>query len=738
MSMGLPLRRFVVGLAALAVLLYVFALYTGFGRTPPILTSARELPPEPADEADAADLPGEVGTIMGVGVDRVERTQFFHTDENGRVDREFGFERLLHEKGNWWEIAHPYMRLFLSKLRCDVMADLGKVQVDAATRRPMPKDATFSGNVVIHVIPVDPNDPWECFIHLDHVGFLVEKSLFSTSGPVRFLSRSARLTGSGMELIYDQARSRLELLRIFDLESLRLRSSEFGAVADIASQPSNSGGPEVASATRSQKGESRTEAAAEGYRCVLRGNVTIETPDRTVVARNLLSINNIFWSPSKNPDEEGTESTASQPVPFADSNALDTSVSSHLALDSVPDHLFDIAVTCDRGFVIAPKGSPTAFSEPASSLVVASARKAAGQSASLEGPEGPGARDERPVAIPPHRQHVAAQRIDFDYATTNTTLAGPVEMTFHVDPNGLTGAPAGAKPMPMTVTAQEAVRFLAESNQIVLKGGCEVALHRSEPNLSHEYALTAPRFTLDLIKDPNTTNQVAASVRRFLADGGPVELRIQRRDPNRLLGWIRLNASQLQYQADPREFTAFGPGTLTIHNAVAMDPKADPNQLGLGRPCYAFLSNFDVLTYSAAASRIVAEARSQQLLLDYFPLDEGQYDRAVSTAGERDGGARHIQVVTGHVEASLKEAADGRMELASLTASKGIDFEDEESHFVGSDLFYDHAQGLVTVKGNSTQSCYLNGALVDEIEMNVRTGDLRFEPVAPSILQIPR
>ena len=404
----------------------------------------------------------------------------------------------------------------------------------------------------------------------------------------------------------------------------------------------------------------------------------------------------------------------------------------------MPDKLFDIAVTCDRGFVIAPEGSSTAFKDPGSSLVVASAGEAALRPASLERPEGQGTSGERPVAIPPDRQHATAQRIDFDAAATNTTLVGPVDMMFHIDPNGLTGAPAGAKPMPMTVTAQEAVRFLAQPNQIVLEGGCSVALRRSEPNLSHEYALTAPRFMLDLVKDPNAANQAAVGVRRFVTEGGPAALHIQRRGPDGLLGWTRLNASQLQYQADPREFTALGPGTLTIHNAVAMDPKADPNQLGLGRPCYAFLSNFDVLRYSTAANRIVAEARSQQLLLDYFPLDDGQYDPGVSTSIDRVAGPRHIQAVAGHVEASLREAADGRMELASLTASKGIDFEDEKTHFVGSDLFYDHARGLVTVKGDSTLPCYLNGALVDEIEMNVKTGGLRFEPVAPSILQIRR
>ena len=134
-------------------------------------------------------------------------------------------------EGNQWEITKPYMRLYLEKFVCRVTADSGTVLLDDAFGRPMPTDAKFIGNVVIHITPTDPNDPWECFIHLDDVGFLAEKSLFSSTGAVRFLSRAVRLTGTGMELVYDAPRSRLELFRIFDLDSLRLRSSEVKAVS---------------------------------------------------------------------------------------------------------------------------------------------------------------------------------------------------------------------------------------------------------------------------------------------------------------------------------------------------------------------------------------------------------------------------------------------------------------------------------------------------------------------------
>jgi hypothetical protein len=704
--MGLNVRKIVVGVVALGVLLGVFVLYTRVSETP-ALTDARELLPDVVDDANVpAD--DEVGMIAGVGIGRVEQTQFLHTNEQNRVDREFGFEELLHRQGDQWEITRPYMKLFLPQFRCDVTADRGKVQLQTAFGQPVPSDADFSGNVVIHILPSEPNNPWECFIHLDNVEFLAEKSLFSTLGPVRFLSRNAQLTGKGMELLYDQASSRLDLFRIFHLDRLRLRSSAFGSVAHIASPPQDSGKSAGPSAAKPGQPVADPNTGNGCYQCVFRGNVMIHTPDRTVVARDLLAIHNIRWAGAEASGRKDSQPNPSGPPAFSKHEALDTSPSAHLALDSIPDDFFDVGVTCDGGFAITPAGATSKSVDP-------------GKTASVES-SGVAAQE---AVIPPERQHATARRIDFDSSTTSTTLGGPVEMMFLVDPNAPTAGQTDGAPLPMTVTAQESIRFLAASKQVLLEGGCTVTLHKSEPNLRYEYTLTAPRLTLDLVTDPNRAGEAAVSVRRMVAAGGPVALRILKRGPDKLLGWTKLDASELEYTTDPREFTAIGPGVVTIHNAEAVGAPADPNQISLRQPCYAFLSHFDVLKYSAATSRVVADDASQQLLLDYFPLTDGKY-------------GRHIQMVAGHIEGSLKEAAPGRMDLASLTASQGIDYEDERSHFIGSTLFYDNGTSLVTVKGDNVLPCYLNGALVDEIEINLKTGRIKAQIPTASVLQVRR
>ena len=295
--MGMTLRKLVVGLVALAALIGVFLLYTRTNRTPPIIADVAKRAPMPVPDANAqAEDTG--GTVLGIDIGRVEQTRFLHRNEHNQVDRDFGFEQLLHQQGNQWEITQPYLKLFFPSFRCEVTANRGKVQVDAMYSQLVAGDARFSGNVVIHIAPAEPNAALECFIHLDDVEFLAAKSLFSSAGAVRFLSRRAQLTGTGLELLYDGARSRLELFRIFDLDSLRLRSRDLGSVADLT-PPRRPAGPastpSPAAGQKAKEGGSETPPA-DRYQCIFHRNVAIEMPDRLVTTREDLVIHSILWS----------------------------------------------------------------------------------------------------------------------------------------------------------------------------------------------------------------------------------------------------------------------------------------------------------------------------------------------------------------------------------------------------------------------------------------------------------
>ncbi len=722
--MSLNRRKLTIGLVVLGALFLVYLAYTRLGGAARIDLTAQDPLPAALWAESALQSDSNTPKIGDVEVRTVTQTQFVHLNENGIPDRDFGFDTLLHKEGDQWEITKPYYSLFMPSFRCDVTADRGQVQCETAFGRPIPSDATFTGNVVIHVIPNEPNDPMEIFIYLDDVAFIAERSLFSTSSPVRFVSRIGQLVGRGMELVYDEGRNRLELFRIRKLESLRLRSAALGPLSNVTGRGKSPGGestePADANTVVLDAAGAPAGAASPYYECVFWKNVRIETPQQIVLARQRLAINNILWSggktalldePSAAAAPSTTAARAAEPnepetAPYPGPKALDTTPSRFLAFSALPESSFDIIVTCEGGFVVGPKGIGTDAPEPNDLTEVA----------------------ERPapaVAVDPNHQTVSADRIDYDAVTSDAALAGPVQIGFLLDPNGLTGRDAQVELMPVTITAQKAVTFHAAANQIQLEGDCVVTLEWAEPEFTYEYVLTAPTLTLDLVEDPNASGG-QMTLRHVRAEGGPISLRGLRKAGDELVGWVKLDGSRLDYDVRDRGFLLTGPGMMSLHNVAAAEPagpEVDPNEFSLRRPCYALMSGFDRLTYSASTQRIVAES-AERIQLGYIPiLRDGSYGPAVNADA-------------GHIEILLAQTPEGRTELATVIASRGITYEDETQRFAGSTLTYDHAKGLIRVTGDAEQPCSFNGALVNEIEMDVATGNLKMQIQAPSTLQI--
>lgn len=674
-----------------------------------------------ARDGELSEPGADMGRIGGVGIGGIRQTHLFHTDHTGRIDREFGFEALLHTERDQWAITNPWMRLFLGDVNCRVTADRGELELDTAFDRPSPDDATFSGNVVIHIYSADPNDARDLFIYLDDVAFIAEHSLFSTSGAVRFVSHSAQLRGRGMELLYDESRSRLELFRIKDVESLRLRSEEFASLSDATARSdrptdADAEGPD---GPVDRGGAAQVDAhASDYYECVFHRNVTISTPEQEVTARDRLVIGNILWSGAgRHKRETDPNSVAAMPpvaepneLPYPGPRAMDTRPSPSVALEAIPESFFDVVVTCDGGLVVAPKGSRSL--EPdlgAVGLEKISLRTDANE----------------PPVVDPNRQRLLAHRIDFDVPTTNLMLTGPVSMAFALDPNDLAGRDPDVAWMPVTISAQDSVQFIAATSRIQLDGNCIVTVQQSDPDFDYEYILTAPMLAVDLSEDPNAPSGTRKiGLARFEAAGGPVVARVLRREDEELTGWVELHSLRLDYEDDEKLFAVTGPGEIRLHNGQEPQTPIDPNEFSLRQPCFAFLTGFDSLTYSAQTNMIVADAADRQILLDYFPQIDGGYDK------------RHVQADAGRIEIVLTEDESGRTDLLSLTASQGIAYEDPVNRFNGAVLFYDHPQTLVAVNGDAHQSCSFNGAAVDRILMNLTTGATKAEVLGPSTIQL--
>ena len=117
--MTLNPRKIVIAVLVLGVLVLIYLAYSRFGAGERIDLSTRdrfgaEIPasrPDLGEDDDTATGPVTPGTIR--------QTFFRHKDETGAIDREFGFDELLRQEGNQYEITKPYMRLFTPQFRCE-------------------------------------------------------------------------------------------------------------------------------------------------------------------------------------------------------------------------------------------------------------------------------------------------------------------------------------------------------------------------------------------------------------------------------------------------------------------------------------------------------------------------------------------------------------------------------------------------------------------------------------------
>ena len=315
--------------------------------------------------------------------------------------------------------------------------------------------------------------------------------------------------------------------------------------------------------------------------------------------------------------------------------------------------------------------------------------------------------------------------------------AGPAELVFYMEDANSTAI--NQEPVPVTVNAQEQARFLAASNQIFFEGDARCTMVREDPNVLEEYMLLSDQITVDLSADSNDgLSGPAAGIKHLAATGDVVRLATTKTakaggafagqvlDANtaQLLGGVELKCSRFDYDAVRQLFLATGPGVIKFDNSQAPEPNETAGRFSMQKPCWAVLDGFDTLTYFIRENRIVADTGSQEKLrMDYIPAVDGRFGELVS-------------VKAAHVEALLSKLPSGQTELSTLTATGGIEFEDKDNQFIGSELFYDHQAAVIKVKGDESQPCYYNGVLVDGIEMDIKTSRVEAGIVGPGALQI--
>ena len=502
------MRKFVIGFVSLCVVLAAYLLYSRLSSSPAMDTGSDVDIIESAADANAVGFDSEIGKIGDVGLGSVRKAKYITLNKDKQVEREFGFEKLLSESRDIWDIEKPYMNIYRRNFECYVTADNGQVQVETAVGRTTPKDANFTSNVVVHIISGSPNDVKESFVYLDSIVFLSERSLLSTAGPVKFISEGVRMNGTGMELIYNEQTERLEYFKITDLESLSIKgtpASMFSqgkvrdeAPVEAAKNTASQQPDETSLAVDTQKAEAsapdtQPQAGQEKgvyYKCTFSKNVLVNTPEQLIFAGDILCINDIFWSKSSadQPDKVDANSTneGQATTATAEPDTREPNITAPESADSntPPEQTQSIVLTCDNGFIVAPRDSARLQEDTAADGVE---ERESGVDFPVEFDNDTG------------RTKFLTQRIDYNVTTGDGIADGLSELTFYV--GSASGADSNEAPVPVKLTARKGAIFSHTLNKVVFEGDCLVTMPQSGLTEPNDVTFSAPEITVYLPED---------------------------------------------------------------------------------------------------------------------------------------------------------------------------------------------------------------------------------------------
>lgn len=734
--MGSIFRKLIIGLISLAVLLAVYLLYIQINEPAQIDTEGTKQLSEIIADSNVGDFEGEIGKIENIGVAALKRPRYLHRNKNKQVDRELGFEELLKEEKGSWEVSKPYLNIYQSSFKSYITAERGKIQIETVVGRPSPKDITFAGNVIVQIVPEKDSDFQEAFIYLDDIVFISEKSLFSTAGPVKFVSKNAQMLGTGLEFVYDDGRKRLEYFRIHQLQGLRLKipdnfySPGFQMQnADLldernqqTQQLKETPAPQQ---TEELQKQGLRQTSVDYYKCIFSKNVVIDAPEQYIFAPEQVSINDILWSAGTDDQADDVDTIAK--------NIGNTSVNTELSPDKIngttssdintekngstlksvepnekQSKLADTVIKCENGVLVVPMNYSSAINDSSGLGIVTT-----------------DVENQKPERFDDvgDRTKFTAEKIDYSLLTGDTIAKGPIELIFRIKdkvrPNN------DEQTIPVKVTAQKQARFINALQRINFEEDCLCKMLRQYSNIEQKVTLSAPKLTIDLSKGKNEQDSEAyIDIEHITADGGLVKLVTVKTAKEKSLGGVELQCIRLDYDPNQQVFIAKGPGIIKLDNSKISVSDSEPNQFSLRRPCYAFLRDFGRLEYHLGKHQITADASPEGALrIDYIPIVGGEY-------------GQQIIATAGHIEIYLMQTDDNQNEISRIIATKNITYEDGNNQFAGNKLVYEHSTSVVQIYGDESRPCLLNGALVDGIEIDLRTGKVHAQIPVPGVLQI--
>lgn len=318
-----------------------------------------------------------------------------------------------------------------------------------------------------------------------------------------------------------------------------------------------------------------------------------------------------------------------------------------------------------------------------------------------------------------------AARIKYNAGANKVVAEGPCDFIFYA--NDFMSAETHGAAVPVQIHAEQKTTYLPVRNQITFEGDCICTMERSRLDTHNKYTLASPAITVDLTQQKQQDPAVSAlGIEKFTAQGSAVQISNVKTQADKLIAFSKIKCRKFIYDTADEIFTAIGPGVITVDNSKVEDSAEQKGGLSITKKCYAFLRDFENLTYDLGSNRILARNDQNKILADYFPIVNGSNGQQITASA-------------GAIEIELSSNNAGRDEISALRAFEGITYEDADNQFSAGQMFYSSRTSLVKATGSEFHSCYLNGAVVDNIVYDLdRRAVVNVDLTEPGTVQLYR
>ncbi len=342
-------RKILLFAAALGISIAAYLGYR-FYSNPPAIEVGRGykiVKVEPGQNTEQSE--GKIGdTIIG----QTDISEFNLLDAAGNVKSRFGFKKLVHSEGFEWQLEEPYVNIYDSGYNCNVVSKSGLIRIEMIAGKPVPVSAKLTDSVVISFKTRDGGR--DCRIDLEQLNYDIERNRFESNGKVAVKAEDMEMNGTGMTLIYNPDNDRIEMLKINELDFIKITETR------LKSETSQD------AFAKAQQGKAGAgDASGVYYEFILDNNVKVVTESDSINASSV-RISNILWD-DKGPAEATApkESAAADKTPPTSSSdgfkywqpedkTAPKAPSQTAAAESDYETITRLYVTCDGGLVLRP------------------------------------------------------------------------------------------------------------------------------------------------------------------------------------------------------------------------------------------------------------------------------------------------------------------------------------------------------------------------------------------------